>query len=94
MSAYTGGDAMRLLRAINMDQAHGRIGASVFAIVAARSAGLDPGTGRYEEAVWQLLWEGALTADSCVPPQVAAGMPFGRAPYRLTPAAIRMLEKG
>jgi hypothetical protein len=45
------GDAMRLLRAIADEQAHGRVGAIVFAFAAARSAGLRPGTERYEDAV-------------------------------------------
>ncbi len=93
MSAYPGGDAVRLLRAINMEQAHGRVGSSVFAFAAAQSAGLEPGTQRYEEALWHLVWEGALTVNECVPPEIVARLPFGRAPYRLAPMAIRMLEK-
>ena len=93
MSAYAKGDAVRLLRTIDAQQAHGRVGASVFAFAAARSAGLRPGTERFEEALWQLVWEGALTVDECVPPEVAAMLPFGRAPYRLAPAAVRMLER-
>ncbi len=36
---------------------------------------------------------GALEVDGSVPPGAAARLPFGRAPYRLAPAAIRMLEK-
>jgi hypothetical protein len=54
---------------------------------------LRPGTERFEEALWSLLWEGALTVDECVPPEVVARLPFGRAPYKLAPAAIRILEK-
>jgi hypothetical protein len=87
------GDAMRLLRAIADEQAHGRVGAIVFAFAAARSAGLRPGTERYEEALWRLVWEGALTVDEHVPTEVAARLPFGRAPYRLAPTAIRMLAR-
>ena len=94
MSAYeVEGDAVRLLRAIDTEQAHGRVGASVFAFAAARSAGLRPGTERFEEALWRLVWEGALTVNECVPPEVVARLPFGRAPYKLAPAAIRILEK-
>ena len=94
MSAYeVEGDAVRLLRAIDTEQAHGRVGASVFAFAAARSTGLQPGTERYEEALWRLVWEGALTVDEHVPAEVAAKVPFGRAPYRLAPAAIRMLAR-
>jgi hypothetical protein len=86
-------DAVRLLRAIDAQQAHGRVGASVFAFAAARSAGLRPGTERFEEALWHLVWEGALTVDEHVPTEVAARLPFGRAPYRLAPAAMRMLAR-
>ena len=92
MSAYAKDDALRLLRAIDAQQAHGRVGASVFAFAAARSAGLRPGTERFEEALWQLVWEGALTVDEHVPTEVAARLPFGRAPYRLAPAAVGLLE--
>jgi hypothetical protein len=93
VSAYAKGDAVRLLRAIDVEQAHGRVGASVFVFAAARSAGLRPGTERYEEALWHLVWEGALTVDEHVPTEVAAMLPFGRGPYRLAPAAIRMLAR-
>jgi hypothetical protein len=54
MGTYPGGDAVRLLRSINALQAHGRVGSIVFPSAAARSAGLKPGTERYEEALWGL----------------------------------------
>ena len=92
MGAHPGGDAMRLLRAINAYQAHGRVGFGVLPFAVAGAAGLEPATEPYEEAVWRLLWEKALTANECFPPQVVAGLPFGRASYRLAPAALRMLE--
>jgi hypothetical protein len=92
VSAHAGGDAVRLLRAINAHQAHGRVGSGVLASAAARAAGLELGTERYEEAVWRLLVAGALEVDGCVPPGSAARVPFGRAPYLLGPAAVRMLE--
>jgi hypothetical protein len=94
MIASAANDAVRLLRAINTYQAHGRVGATVFTFSAARTAGIDPTTKRYEEAVWYLLWEGALTVNECISPELAARVPFGRAPYRFAPAAIRMLEEG
>ena len=87
------GDAVRLLRAIDAEQAHGRIGSMVFPFAAADSAGLEPGTERYEEALWALVWAGALAVDDHVPPEVAAMVPFGRLPYRLAPAASRLLER-
>ena len=92
MGAYPGGDAARLLRSINANQAHGRVGCIVFPFAAARAVGLRPGTERYEEALWALVWAGTLTVDAHVPLEVAARLPFGRAPYRLTPAALRLLE--
>ena len=96
MGAYPGDGSVRLLRAINAHQAHGRVGSIVFPLAAARSAGLRPGTEGYEEAlwglVWGLVWGGALAVDGRVPPEAAARLPFGRAPYRLAPAAIRLLE--
>lgn len=93
MSAYPGGDSARLLRAINAQQAHGCVGSIVFPFVAARPAGLQPGTERYEEALWELVCARMLTVDDCVPLEAAARLPFGRGPYRLAPAAARFLEK-
>ena len=93
MGTYPGGDAARLLRSINAQQAHGRVGSMVFPFAAARTAGLEPGTERYEEALWALVWEGALAVDEHVPPEVAAMVPFGRLPYRLAPRAVRLLER-
>ncbi len=93
VSAYDAqDDALRLLRAIDLEQAHGCVGSVVYAFAAAHSAGLQPGTERYEEALWCLVWEGALTVAEHVPLEVAARLPFGRAPYRLSPAAARLLE--
>ena len=92
MGAYPGGDAARLLRSINAQQSHGRVGCIVFPFAAARSAGLRPGTERYEEALWSLVWGGALSVNEHVPLEVAAKLPFGRAPYRLAPAAVRLPE--
>lgn len=92
MGAYAGGDAMRMLRAINAHQARGRVGSSMLASAAAGAAGLDLGTERYEEAVWRLLVGGPGGVDGRVPPETAAGLPFGRTPYLLGPVAARMLD--
>ena len=94
MRACARNDALRLLRAINMHQAHGRVGATVFAFDVTEGVELGPCTERYEEAVWYLLWEGALTANACTPLDVAARIPFGMAAYRLTREATIMLEQG
>ena len=92
MGAYPGDDSMRLLRAINAQQTHGRVGSIVFPFAVARSARLRPGTERYEEALWGLVWEGPLAVNGCVSLEAAARLPFGRAPYRLAPTAMRLLE--
>ncbi len=68
------------------------MGFNVLPFLVAVAAGLEPGTERYEEALWRLLWEGALEVNEYLTPEVAARLPFGRAPYTLAPAAIRMLE--
>jgi hypothetical protein len=84
-------DALRLLRAVNMTQSHGSVGARVFPHMAARTAWLEPGTDRYDEALWYLLWQGALAADESVL-AVPIGRPFGYSSYLLTATAVRMLE--
>ena len=88
---YPGGDAARLLRAMNARQAHGRVGSVVLPSAVARYAGLELGTERYEEAVWAPLVAGALAVDGCLLPGAAGRLPFGRAPYRLAPEALRLL---
>jgi hypothetical protein len=93
MGSYLGGDAARLLRAIDAEQAHGCIGSIVLPYAAARSVGLRPGTERYEEALWGLVWRGALAVDGSVSPELAAMVPFGRMPYRLAPGAVRLLKR-
>jgi hypothetical protein len=45
-------DALRLLHAVNMTQSHGSVGARVVPAWAARTAWLEPGTDRYDEALW------------------------------------------
>jgi hypothetical protein len=57
MGACPGDDAARLLRSIDAQQSHGGIGSMVLPFAAARSAGMWPGTERYEEALWALVWE-------------------------------------
>ena len=92
MGAYPEGNATKLLRAVNARQAHGRVGSVVLPCAVAGAAGLEPGTERYEEAVWLLLAVGALEVDGSVPPGVAARLPFGQAPYKLGQAAMRVLD--
>jgi hypothetical protein len=93
LGVHPANDALRLLRVIDAHQALGCVSSIVLPSDAARAAGLEPGTGRYEEAVWRLLVEGALEVDGSVPPGVVARLHFGRAPYLLVPAAVRMLGR-
>ena len=93
MQTYTRSDALRLLRAVNMTQSHGRVGARVLPAAAARTARLAPETERYDEALWYLLWQGALAADEDAA-AVPVGGPFGYSYYALTATAVRMLEEG
>ena len=62
MDTRPGGDAMRLLRAINAYQAHGRVSSDVLPRAIASAAGLEPVTRRYGEALWRLLVGGGRSA--------------------------------
>lgn len=85
-------DALRLLRVINMTQSHGSVGAKVVPSDAALVAWLVPGTDRYDEALWYLLWQGALASDEGVL-AVPTGWPFGYSSYTVTATAMRLLEE-
>lgn len=61
--ARTRSDALRLLRAINDTQAHGREGARAYPPRAAHEAGLEIGSERYEDAIAYLLEQAALRRD-------------------------------
>ena len=94
MRACARDDALRLLGAIDAQQrARGCVGTTVFAFDVAEMVGLEPCTERYEEAVWYLLWEGALTVNVCVSLELVARLPFGMAAYKLKPEATSMLEQ-
>ena len=93
MLTYTRNDAIMLLRAVNSTQSHGHVGARVYPAAAARAAWLEPGTERYDEALWYLLWQGAFAADEGVL-AIPIGRPFGYSSYVLAQTAIRMLEEG
>jgi hypothetical protein len=63
MRARTRTDAIRLLRAINVTQAHGQEGARADPTRAAHEAGLGVGSERYREAMSSLIEEAALLGD-------------------------------
>ncbi len=56
-------DGLRLLRAINETQAHGREGARADPTRAAHEAGLEVGSERFRDAMSYLLEEEALRGD-------------------------------
>jgi hypothetical protein len=70
-------DALRLLRAINVERAHGRVGSLVYAFAAVHSASLRPGTERFEEALWCLVWEGRSRWPSTSRRRSPRGCPSG-----------------
>ncbi len=92
MGAYPGADPVRLLRSIIAQQAHGRVGSIVFPFAAATPGGARARHGALRGGVVGAGVGGALTVNDCVPLEVAARLPFGRAPYRLAPAAVGLLE--
>ena len=53
-------DGLRLLRAINDTQAHGREGARAYPPRAAQEAGLEVGSERYDDAMAYLVEQAAL----------------------------------
>ena len=56
-------DGLRLLRTINVTQAHGQEGARVYPPGAAQEAGLEVGSERYEAAMAYLVEQAALRKD-------------------------------
>jgi hypothetical protein len=75
-----------------MTQTHGSVGVRVVPVEAAQTTWLEPGIDRYDEALWYLLWQGALAADEGAL-ELPIGMPFGYSFYVLTTTAVRMLEQ-
>ena len=88
-------DGLRLLRAIEETQAHGREGTRVDPNRAADDAGLDVGdvgSDRYHHALGYLVEEGALAGDERTAFDVGEEHPHGYALYFFTRRAVRLLE--
>jgi hypothetical protein len=87
-------DGLRLLKVINDTQAHGQAGARADPSRAAHQAGLDLGSGRYEDALAYLIEQAALLGDAHLSfgDDVGALHPHGYASYFFTRRALVLLE--
>jgi hypothetical protein len=87
-------DGLRLLKAVNDTQAHGQEGARVDPSRAAHKAGLDLGSGRYEDALAYLIEQAALLGEAHLAfgDDVGALHPHGYASYFFTRRALKLLE--
>ncbi len=93
IDAQTKNDGLRLLRAIDATQAHGREGARVDPPRAAYEAGLAVGDGsdRYQRALYYLIEEGALVGDENTTFDVGEERPHGYALYFYTQRAVELV---
>ena len=94
MRAQTRIDALRLLRAINDTQAHGREGVRADPTRAAHEAGLEVGSERYQDAMAYLLEEAALLGDEHTAFEDEGDQhAHGYASYFFTGRALTLLEE-
>jgi hypothetical protein len=96
MEAQAKSDGLRLLRAIDSTQAHGREGTRVDPAKAAHEAGLDAGdvgSDRYYHALHYLIDEAALLGDERTAFDVGEEHPHGYALYFFTRRAVKLLEE-
>jgi hypothetical protein len=75
IEAQARSDGLRLLRTINDTQAHGQEGVRADPTRAARKAGLDVGSERYQAAMAYLIEQAALLADENTPSMLATNTP-------------------
>jgi hypothetical protein len=94
MSARTKTDAIGLLRAINVTQAHDQEGARADPTRAAHEAGLEVGSERYREAMVYLIEEAALLGDEHTAFEDEGDQhAHGYASYFFTRRALELLEE-
>jgi hypothetical protein len=93
IDAQAKNDGLRLLRAIDATQAHGREGARVDPSRAAYEAGLAVGDGsdRYQRALHYLIEEAALVGDENTAFDIGEERPHGYALYFYTQRAVELL---
>ena len=94
IKAQARSDGLRLLRTINDIQAHGQEGARANPPRAAREAGLEVGTLRYEDAMVYLIEQAALLGDAHMAfgDDVGNQHPHGYVSYFFTKRALALLE--
>lgn len=85
-------DGLRLLRVMNETQARGSENAPVTPAISARTAGLEIGSDRYDEAVEFLRGEGSLVEDDRLTEGVG-DYDHGGAAYRIGRRGFEMLEE-
>lgn len=85
-------DGLRLLHVMNETQARGSEKAPVTPAIAARTAGLEEGSDRYDEAVQFLRDEGMLVEDDQFTGPVG-DYEHGGAAYRISRRGFEMLEE-
>ena len=94
IKAQARSDGLRLLRTINDIQAHGQEGARANPPRAAREAGLEVGSERYEDAMAYLIEQAALLGDAHIAfgDDVGDQHPHGYVSYYFTKRALTLLE--
>jgi hypothetical protein len=94
IKAQARSDGLRLLRTINDIQAHGQEGARANPPRAAREAGLEVGSLRYEDAMAYLIEQAALLGDAHMAfgDDVGNQHPHGYVSYFFTRRALTLLE--
>lgn len=85
-------DGLRLLRVMDETQARGSENTPVTPAIATRTAGLEIGSDRHDEAVQFLRDEGALVEDDQFTGPVG-DYEHGGAAYRITRRGFEMLEE-
>lgn len=85
-------DGLQLLRIMNETQARGSEKAPVTPAIAARPAGLEIGSDRYDEAIQFLRDEGALVEDDQLTGPVG-DYEHGGAAWRIAQRGFEMLEE-
>ena len=87
-------DGLRLLKTINDTQAYGQEGARTNPPRAAREAGLEVGSLRYEDAMAYLIEQAALLGDAHMTfgDDVGDQHPHGYVSYFFTRRAVKLLQ--
>lgn len=91
MNAEVRENALRLLKEMDESQAKGRINMPVMPSAAAHRAGLEVGAAAYDDALWYLIDEGALTEDERFG-KLVGGEPHGTTTWNITRRGRELLD--